>query len=303
MKLPVFLAATLTGAAWTCGAEPNAAATAVNTFGITLHQRLAKPDANLCLSPYSIQLALAMTYAGAEGATKDEMARVLHYGKGDAVHASFSALQKALAQVSINTQRQAEQAREFGGAKEPFVLRTANQLFGEQSYAFKAPFLKSVRDFYAAPLEKVDFRKKSDAQTRHINQWVENKTEKRIKDLIPPGVLDEQTRLVLVNAVYMKAPWLEQFSKRATKPASFHVKGGKPEQVPTMLQQADFGYAKRDGYTALTLPYIGGEVHFLILLPDDVAGLPALETSSSISRSSSWSHPASAWARNSRPWA
>jgi serpin B len=112
---------------------------------------------------------------------------------------------------------------------------------------------------------------------REINTWVEEKTSQRIRDLIPPDGLDRDTRLVLVNAIYLRAPWVEPFLESATKPRPFHVGGGPALEVPTMLRQGRLGYARRDGYSVVTIPYSGNDLHFLVLLPDATNGLAALE--------------------------
>jgi serpin B len=254
------------------------AATAINELGLDLHRRLAgaKNDANLCVSPYSIQCALAMTYAGADGATREEMARVLHYPKGDAIHESLPALNKALTAISEKTAKMAADAKKWGGDGEPVTFNLANRLFGQDGYSFHAPFLAQLKDTYHAPLEKMDFSK-SAAATKHINGWVEEETKKRIRDLLPDGVLNADTRLVLVNAVYLKAPWAEKFYAESTKPKPFHIAGGENKDVPTMMRHDHFGYAKREGYTAVTIPYYGGDVHFLVFVPDDVRGLADVE--------------------------
>lgn len=257
------------------------AAKAINELGLDLHRRIAemKSDANLCLSPYSIQCALAMTHAGADGVTKAEMAKVLHYPDGEAIHSSLPKLSQALAQITKETTAQAAEVKKFNGSAEPITFTLANRLFGQQSYPFRQDYLTHLKDMYEAPIEKLDFSK-SAAATKHINSWVEKQTRERIKDLIPDGVIDEATRLVLVNAVYLKAPWAEVFKEAATQPEPFHVAQGKAARpVPTMRQQRAYGYAKKPGYTAVTVPYFGGKMHFLVLIPDGVDGLAALEKS------------------------
>jgi serpin B len=269
--------ATAMGAVTSMAAEPGLAAKAVNEFGVELHQRLAKGEENLCVSPFSIQMALAMTFAGADGATREEMAKVLHFPPDDGIHGSFEAMRVALESVTTKTAERAKRAKQNGGPADPFTLKIANRLFGQASYQFKAPFVALLDQTYRAPLEELDFIKDAAKATKHINAWVEEQTQKRIQDLIPGGALDKETRLVLVNAIYMKAPWEDQFKAQATKPEPFFIKGGATKEVPTMIQKEKYGYAKRDGYTAVTIPYTGGEIHFLVLVPDEVQGLGAIE--------------------------
>lgn len=261
-------------------AEPNitAAANAINALGVDLLHQSAKPGANALLSPYSIQSALAMTYAGADGDTRVEMAKVLHYPKDDAeVHRSFAALRKALDDVMQKSARAAEQMQKWGGKMDPITLNTANRLFGQTGYAFREPFLNLVKDNYAAPFESMDFAKNPSAATKLINTWVEEQTRQRIRNLIPDGALNDLTRLVLVNAIYLKAPWADEFYEPATKPQPFHLGANNLISVPTMTATRSLGYARRDGCTVLALPYRGGELQFLILLPDKVEGLATME--------------------------
>ena len=279
MKTILLLMTSLLSAAPLSAAEPSSTAgTAINSLGLDLLRKNAKPDANALLSPYSIQTALAMTYAGADGVTRDEMARVLHYPPDEAaVHRSFSDLQKTLAGIMQRSAQRSEQEKRYGGTSEPIVLTVANRLFAQQDYKFRDPFLTLTKDTYDVPLQPVDFKKDAASVTQLINTWVEKQTKERIRNLIPANALNNLTRLVLVNAIYLKAPWQDPFRATATKPLPFHVKGGANVDVPTMTQRHAFGYSKADGYTALTLPYSGAELQLLVLLPDDLNGLAALE--------------------------
>jgi serpin B len=164
-------------------------------------------------------------------------------------------------------------------------------MFGEQSYEFRALFLSLVKDTYGAPLQTVDFTRNAAAAIQQINRWVEQQTHERIRDLIPPDGVNDETRLVLVNAIYLKAPWAEEFPASATKPAGFHVKGGQSQDVPTMARQGQFGYTQGDGFSAVTLPYSGGDIQFLILLPDAVNGLATLEAKATADLLASCANP------------
>lgn len=263
----------------TVAADPSAAASATNQLGIDLYKKLATDEGNLCLSPYSIESALAMTFAGAEGETRGEMARVLHLGKGEGeVHSSFAALQKALEKMAAESAKNAGSSRKFGGPTEPITMTIANRLFAEKDYDFRPGFLTLVKNNYGAPLEPLDFKHDAGGATKRINDWVAEETRQRIRNLIPLGALDETTRMVLTNALYLKAPWAKPFEKEATKPQPFHVRGGQPVNVPMMQQRSHaFGYEKNPEYTAVSLPYSGGDLNFVVLLPHDVNGLPNLE--------------------------
>ncbi len=272
----------LAGAALAAGAHAavqnaDVAAGAINEFGLQLHRRLAKPEGNVCISPYSIQGALAMTFAGADGATRAEMAKVLHFPEGEEIHASFAALNAALEEVTAKTAKQAAAAGRFGGPSEPITLNVANRLFGQKGAEFRAPFLALLEGTYRAPMEALDFRQSPEEARGRINGWVEEKTRERIRELLKPGMIGKGTRLVLVNAVYLKAPWADEFSGHATAPEPFHVNGGAARPVPTMRTQRQLGYAEQPGFRAVAIPYAGNDVQFLVIVPEKVDGLAEVE--------------------------
>ncbi len=260
--------------------ESDLAATSTNQLAVDLHRQLATGDGNLCVSPYSIESALAMTFAGADGQTRTEMARVLHFpGDGGDVPASFASLQHSLEEMSVKTAKLVKESKRFGGPSEPITLNIANRLFAQKGYDFRNAFLSLVKQDYRAAFEPLDFVADASGATQHINKWVADQTRDRIRDLIPAGALDETTRLVLANALYLKAPWSDPFSENATHPELFHVHGSAPVDVPTMRKRDErFGYAKREGYSAVSLPYAGNDLQFLVLLPEDLNGLRAFES-------------------------
>jgi len=266
-------------AAETASSDTTTAAKAINALGLDLLAKGTPPGESVLLSPYSIQAALAMTFAGADGETRAEMARVLHYSPNEEsqLHNSFAALQRALEDIAKASKERAELAQRNGQASDPFTLTVANRLFGQQGYEFRPAFLNLTKETYAAPFQLVDFIHSYRRVRTEINHWVEEQTRDRIQDLIPPDGLNQETRLVLVNAIYMKAPWADPFPEKATRPEPFYIGGGAPQEVPTMIRQGRFGYAERDGFRIVTIPYGGGGIQFLILLPDQKDGLAALE--------------------------
>src|SRR5205814_2138770 len=161
-RLPKWMStfAAVAAAASLHAADFDLAVKATNEIGIDLHRQLARGDDNLCLSPYSIQSALAMTFAGADGDTKTEMARVLHFpNEGDAIHASFAALQSSLGEMSQKTAKIAEQSQKHSGPSEPITLSIANHLFAQSGYDFRDAFQALVKKIYGAPFETLDFKK------------------------------------------------------------------------------------------------------------------------------------------------
>ncbi|WP_395716396.1 serpin family protein [Prosthecobacter sp.] len=259
-------------------ASPETAAQAMNALGLDLHRQMPK-EGNVCLSPYSIESALGMTYLGASGATQEEMARVLHLPKDKAaLGESFAALNAALVEAQEKSAKQVAQSKKYGGPSEALKLHVANRLFGQKGYEFRASFLSGVKSHFGAPMELMNFMKDHTGATREINGWVEKQTQKRIRDLIPENGLSSDTRLVLVNALYFKAAWAEEFGVAATGPKPFHVNGAKSTvQVPTMRQQEHLRYLNGAGFQSVTLPYAGHDLHFLLIVPDDISGVSDVE--------------------------
>jgi len=278
MKWLVTLCCSLLGGSL-FAADFDLAATATNQLGLDLHRKLATGNENLCLSPYSIQTALAMTYGGADEDTRAEMARTLHFPQqGDAIHESFAALQRALEEMAKNTVKIAEASKKSGGPSEPITLAMANRLFGQSGYDFLDSFRSFTKLLYGAAFEPMDFRKNPEKARQGINKWVSEQTRDRIRDLIPANGIDATTRLVLANAIYLKAPWQSEFSDALTKPRPFHVCGAAAVDVPTMNKRSQLRYVKNNGFTALTLPYTGNDLQFVVLVPDAINGLAAMES-------------------------
>jgi len=250
-------------------AERNGFAWSGNAFGVDLWARLREQRGNLVVSPASISMALAMTWAGARSETAAEMARVLHFeGDPEAIHRA--AAHQLASWNDMN--------------RTAYSLRVANRLFGEHRYTFEQEFLSLTRDRYGAELEPADFRGQPDPSRQRINTWVAERTEQRIRDLLPPNSIVPATRLVLANAVYFLGTWTHQFQPSRTADLPFHVDGGRPVPVPTMRQTEDFGFAEVPDATLLELPYRGDELSMVIILPTAVNGLPALEQSLSVER-------------------
>src|SRR5215469_10956253 len=213
------------------------AAKATNDLAVDLHRQLATGDENLCISPYSIESALAMTFAGADGETRSEMARVLHFSNDGNVPGSFSALQHSLEEMAAKTTQLVKESKKFGGPSEPVTLNIANRLFAKKGYPFRDAFLSLVKQYFGGGFEPLDFAADPAAATQRINKWVADQTRDRIRDLIPSGALDKTTRLVLANALYLKAPWASEFLQNATQSEPFFVRGA-PVDVP-MMQKTD----------------------------------------------------------------
>jgi serpin B len=228
-------------------------------FAFGLYQALKGQEGNLFYSPYSISLALAMTYAGARGATAQQMADTLHFLlEQDKLHPTFEWLAAELAS------RGEEAAGKDG---EGFRLNVVNAIWGQKDYEFLSEFLNLLTENYSAGLRLLDFKAEPEESRVTINDWVSNQTEGRIEDLIPPGMIDTLTRLVLTNAIYFNAAWQNPFDEDRTADGPFHLVDGGQVTVPMMKQTNLFRYAKANGYQAVELPYDGDELSMVILLP------------------------------------
>jgi serpin B len=243
-------------------AGPAAVVGGNSRFAFDLYAKLRQEKGNLFVSPYNISAALAMTYAGAKGETAEQMAKVLHFPDGDKLHPSFGSL---IHQIN------------GGGNKKGYELATANALWGQQGYGFLPEYLQLVKQNYGGGLKDVDFIGATEEARKTINAWVERQTQDKIKELLHKGDVDPLTRLVLTNAIYFKGAWMQPFPKGATKDEPFYLAADRKLQTPLMHQTAHLGYAEGDGLQALELPYAGGDLSLLVLLPKEKGGLAELE--------------------------
>lgn len=248
-------------------ADAMSAATAVNAFGFDL-LRAMQPHGDAVVSPASIALALAMARAGAAGTTATQLDAVLHAAASDAHPTWLNALDAALASRSGTF-------KDSGGRDQTVALRIANATFSQRDMALKPTFLQALGERFGAGVRLVDYRTATEAARQAINGWVSDQTEQRIKELLAAGVLDDQSRLVLVNAIYLKAAWVSPFDPKATTPVPFTHLDGTTTDVPTMHLVAELPYAEGTGWRAVELPYVGGSLAMTVIVPDDLAAFTA----------------------------
>lgn len=230
-----------------------------NSFALNIYQSLRAQSGNLILSPFSISLALAMTYAGAHGETESQMAQTLHFLPQEQLHPSFNQLDLNLQKENINSNKE----------QEPLQIKIANSIWAEQTFGFLKEFLDTLALNYGAGIYLSDFINNAEPTRQEINNWVSDKTQEKIQNLIPEGSLNPDTRMVLVNAIYFKADWLDQFDAEDTFNHPFNLLDGTQVDVPMMSQGMYIPYIQEDGYQAFQLPYAGETAVMNIIIPDE----------------------------------
>jgi len=232
-----------------------------SAFALDLyHAVLEKEDVdNFFYSPYSISLALAMTYAGARGETAQQMADTLHFVlPDDKLHPAFNKLDMELASRGEGA---------AGKDGEEFRLNIVNAIWGQKDYPFLTKFLDILAENYGAGLRILDFYSDPEGSRQIINQWVSRETEERIKDLLAKGDIVQDTVLVLTNAIYFNGAWMHPFEENLTQEGAFNLLDSGTVMVPMMRQTESFGYTEGENYQAVELLYDGGELSMVILLP------------------------------------
>ncbi|MBZ0307454.1 MAG: serpin family protein, partial [Anaerolineae bacterium] len=231
-----------------------------NAFAFDLYQAVRTEDGNLIFSPFSVSQALAMTYGGARGETESQMAGALHFTlPQEALHPTFGALTQDFntrAETPINSESEGQRLQ----------LNIANSLWGQQGFPFRQDYLDLMSANYEAGLQQVDFAADPEGARQQVNQWVEDQTENRIQNIVPQDAFNAMTRLVLANAIYFQASWLEAFEESQTQDDVFNLLDGSTVTVPMMTQKEDLGYFAGEGYQVAELRYFGGDMGMLIFL-------------------------------------
>lgn len=243
----------------------DSAADAVNAFAADFYHELAGSGENLAFSPLSLSAALAMVYAGAEEETAAQMAEVLHFPESsDAFHAEYGELLRNLNEAD---------------ALEGLDLNIANAFWKQFDFPFSQEYLELIQENYDSGENDADFVPVDarEAARQEINQWVEEQTEDKIQDLIPPGVLTQETVLVLANAIYFDAKWAHEFDTYLTRSESFHVSDEEEILVETMHDTGYYEYMEQDGVQYLEVPYEDGRFSMILALPEEGTPLSQID--------------------------
>ncbi|MGZ0747631.1 serpin family protein [Haloparvum sp. AD34] len=235
-------------------------------FALDLHRQLADTQGgNTFLSPYSISVALAMTYAGARGDTETELRETLRYTLGEAVHDAFAEVDDALDERETTTDPMAD---EEDAEVDAFRLAVANAVWGQEGYPFSEAYLDLLAEQYDGGFREADFAEDPESERERINEWVADETNGRIEELLPPGSVGPDTVLALTNAIYFMAGWHHQFDPENTTQESVTALDGSTATVPMMAQSLETDYADLPRAQAIELPYTGEDVSMVLMLPD-----------------------------------
>lgn len=234
-----------------------------NEFTFDLYDQINDKEENVFFSPYSISSALAMTYNGARGKTKEEMAEVLNFGQSRwKLSENYSGLNKHIKGLS----------------SDKIQLNIANSIWGQQDYSFEKYFLELNKKHYGAGIKQVNFKENHKAIRKEINKWVEEKTNQKIKDLIKPNVLDHMTRMVLVNAIYFNGKWEHPFKKENTFEDKFYIYSKCETKTEFMYQKLSLQYHEDDIAQVVEIPYSGKTLSMMVILPKEKYGMEKLES-------------------------
>ncbi|XP_051934226.1 neuroserpin [Hippocampus zosterae] len=240
-------------------------------FSVRLYHRLQATGGqdNIVFSPLSVALALGMLELGARGTSLEEIRQALGFDNL-LPGAEFSLLQNLTAALSEDDTQ--------------YTVRLANSLFLQEGIAFNPELLHLMQKFFRAHLYAVDFSQ-SAAVAEQINSWVENQTESKIRNLLSAEDFSSLTRLTMVNGIYFRGSWKNQFRPENTRTFSFSRDDGSEVQTLMMYQQGDFSYGEfSDGsqeaggvYQVLEMPYEGDDMSMMIVLPRQEVPLSSLE--------------------------
>jgi serpin B len=259
-------------AAETTGTAPVVSAN--TAFATDLYAKLENENGNLFFSPYSISTALAMMFAGARGDTAQQMANVLH----------FTVPQNRLPPAFAELEAELNAVQKKGKVQ----LSIANSLWPQKGYPFLHEYIDLLKRYYSTTVTPIDFAKSPEGARKTINDWVESKTNRKITDLIKPGVLDSLTRLVLTDAVCFKGNWVNQFDPKRTEDGQFLVAADKYVECRMMFRKGPYGFAETPELKVLELPYAGDDLSMIVLLPRKIDGLGALESELSAAKLAEW---------------
>jgi serpin B len=282
-----------------------AAAVKINDFGFDLLRHLGS-SGNICVSPTSVALALAMVRPGANGPTATEMDAVLHqFGRPDQSREIVALLEQLNLQTIYGDEDgyplEPGETSPPGANPNPLIeLRLANQAFAQPGMTIEQPYLDSLSSSFGAGVGQLDFIRDHEAARRTINQWANYATRGRIPEILQPDDVDDLTRIALANAIYMNVPWQTPFAPELTQSRAFTAAGGTRVNVPTMQGGTFIDYAAGPGYRAADIPLsFSSTLSYTVIVPDNMAtftaGLTATQLSGIVTRLSASEYIVTLW--------
>jgi serpin B len=279
-----------------------------NQFAVDLFLKFKSKDGNIFFSPYSIFSALEMAYEGARGQTAEEMQRVLHLpADKDKIHSDFLSINDGLNKglsyglPEITQVPSPSHVYKFESltptlypvfplkteTETPFELFIANAIWAQKDYPFKNDYISAVEEYFRGKATNLDFVSDAENSRIAINNWIKERTEGKIQNLIPEGLLGPLTKLVITNAIYFKAHWLNPFDTQSTADQDFKLDSGDIIKVQMMHQTAYFNYGETSNLQILEMPYVGNDLSMLIILPKGIS-LKELENSFTVDNLAQW---------------
>lgn len=233
-----------------------------NRFALELFGKLAYGKENVFFSPFSISTAMAMTYAGAKNNTKKEIGKVMHFDSvQNNLNKRFSTLLKYI--NSLNTENK-------------LSLYTANSIWSQSGYFFNKTYIGNIKKYFFAAIQTLDFKKDPESCRKIINKWVEEKTKNKITELLKPNILNDLTRLVLVNAIYFYGSWDKKFDETQTKKMEFYIEKDKVVKADFMFANDKYNYLENEKFQIIELPYAGKTTSMMIMLPKNSDNINSL---------------------------
>ncbi len=234
-------------------------------FALEMYKNLAAEDSkNIFFSPFSLSIAMGMTYSGANGDTEKQIADVFGFSS------NTKDFHKNLGKVQNDLVHRGSKGVE---------IAIANQLWVDKQFKFKWFYLRQVNRAYDAPIKRMPFRVEPENCRLDINRWVENKTKDRIVDLLPSGSITDLTALVLTNAIYFKGQWDNKFREENTSEGDFITLDGERVRVKMMSMRDKFNVYEGDNLKMLELPYAGKQYSMLVVLPNEDTSIKKFEQS------------------------
>uniref|UniRef100_A0A5F5PNC6 Serpin B10 n=3 Tax=Equus TaxID=9789 RepID=A0A5F5PNC6_HORSE len=272
-------------------------AKSINQFALEFSKKLAESaeGKNIFFSPWGISTSLAMVYLGAKGTTAAQMAQVLQFNRDQDIksfHESEKKMKMEFNLVKVEEIHSNFQTliSEINNCSNAYILKTANRVYAEKTHPFLIKYLEDMKTYFGAEPQSVNFLEASGRVRKEINSWVESQTEGKILNLLPDDSVDPTTKMVLVNALYFKGIWEQQFLVQDTteKPFRINKTTSKPVQMMSMKQKLQVFHVENPQVIGLQLYYENRDLSLLILLPEDVGGLAQLEKAITYEKLSEW---------------